>query len=61
VVYSDGGQSFPRAAGSWEPMQWHLAELYERIGRYSQHAFWGMESPEQSMWHQLAACVSKPG
>jgi hypothetical protein len=55
VVYSHDGRSFVRAAGTWDPMAWHLAELYDRVGRWSQHAFWGMESPEQSMLHQLAA------
>ncbi len=57
VLYSLDGRSFLRAAGSWDPMQWHLAELYERVGRYSQHAFWGMGSPEESMLHQIASAV----
>ncbi|MGI8574963.1 MAG: hypothetical protein ACR2MA_06395 [Egibacteraceae bacterium] len=57
VLYSLDGRSFLRAAGNWDPMQWHLAELYERVGRYSQHAFWGMESPDESMLHQIAAHV----
>jgi hypothetical protein len=39
-------------------MQPHLAQLYDRVGRYSQHAFWGMESPRESMLHQIAAHVA---
>ena len=57
VLYSLDGRSYLRAAGTWDPMQWHLAELYERVGRHSQHAFWGMEAPEESMLHQIAARV----
>jgi hypothetical protein len=55
VVYTHDGRDFVRAAGTWDPMAWHLAEMYERVGRWSQHAFWGMESPRHSMLHQLAA------
>ncbi|MTV25947.1 hypothetical protein FTX61_11085 [Nitriliruptoraceae bacterium ZYF776] len=54
VLYSIDGRAFVRAAGTWDPMSWHLAEVYDRVGRWSQHAFWGMEEPEQSMLHQLA-------
>jgi hypothetical protein len=55
VVYSHDGRDFVRAAGTWDPMAWHLAEMYDRVGRWSQHAFWGMESARHSMLHQLAA------
>jgi hypothetical protein len=54
VLYSLGGRTFLRAAGTWDPMAWHLAEMYDRVGRWSQHAFWGMEAPRQSMLHQVA-------
>lgn len=59
VLYSHEGRAYLRAAGTWDPMQRHLAELYERVGRYSQHAFWGMESPRESMLHQIAAHVAR--
>jgi hypothetical protein len=55
VVYTHDGRDYVRAAGTWDPMAWHLAEMYDRVGRWSQHAFWGMESPRHSMLHQLAA------
>lgn len=59
VLYSVDGRSYLRAAGTWDPMAWHLAELYDRVGRWSQHAFWGMEGPEQSMLHQIARAVER--
>jgi hypothetical protein len=55
VVYSYRDRPYVRAAGTWDPMAWHLQEMYDRVGRWSQHAFWGMETTEQSMLHQLAA------
>jgi hypothetical protein len=58
VLYTLDGRSYLRAAGTWDPMQPHLAQLYDRVGRYSQHAFWGMESPRESMLHQIAAYVA---
>lgn len=54
VLYTLDGHSYLRAAGTWDPMDRHLAELYDRVGRYSQHAFWGMETPRESMLHQIA-------
>ncbi len=59
VLYSLDGKSYLRAAGTWDPMEWHLAELYDRIGSYSQHAFWGMGGPHESMLHQIADRVSR--
>lgn len=41
------------------PLDWHLAQVYERTGYYAQHAFWGMEAPEESMLHQVAAQVAR--
>ena len=59
MLYTHDGRAFLRAGGSWDPMEWHLSELYERVGRFSQHAFWGMEAPRQSMLHQAAAQVAR--
>lgn len=59
VLYSLDGRSYLRAAGTWDPMQWHLAELHDRVGQYSQHAFWGMANPDESMLHQIAAQVGR--
>jgi hypothetical protein len=59
VLYTAHGHTYLRAAGTWDPMAWHLAEMYDRVGRWSQHAFWGMEAPRQSMLHQIAAQVEQ--
>lgn len=59
VLYSLDGSSYLRAAGTWDPMRWHLAELYDRVGSYSQHAFWGMGSHRESMLHQIAEQVGR--
>ncbi len=61
VVYSHEGQAYIRAIGVWDPLPWHLAEMYEQVGQAAQHAFWGMGTPEQSMLHQLAAAVTRRG
>jgi hypothetical protein len=55
-VFKD--QAYLRAAGTWDEMSWHLDQVYSRAGRYAQHAFWGMESPDESMLHQIAGAVS---
>jgi hypothetical protein len=59
VVYTHDGRSYLRAIGVWDPMPWHLAELYEQVGQAAQHAFWGMGAPEESMLHQIAAAVER--
>ena len=59
VLYTHDDHSYVRAIGAWDPMPWHLAELYEQMGQGAQHAFWGMGAPEESMLHQLAAAVER--
>jgi hypothetical protein len=59
-LYVSEGQAYLRAAGTWDEMAWHLDQMYSRAGRYAQHAFWGMESPDESMLHQIAAAVAGP-
>jgi hypothetical protein len=55
VLFSRDGRPFARAAGTWDPMPWHLEQAYRRAGRDAQHAFWGQGDDErQSMLHQLA-------
>ncbi len=54
LVYELEGKAYLRAVGTWDPMPWHLDRIYTRAGRYAQHAFWGMESPSESMLHQIA-------
>lgn len=53
VLYQREGQASVRAAGTWDPMPWHLSQAYALAGREAQHAFWGEGRPEQSMLHQI--------
>lgn len=57
VAYNADGRTYLRAAGTWDEMDWHLEQVYTRAGRYAQHAFWGMESPDESMLHQIGRAV----
>jgi len=55
VLYRHGGRTWVRAAGTWDPMPWHVDQAYRRAGRDAQQAFWGQGAIErQSMLHQLA-------
>jgi hypothetical protein len=55
LLYTDQGQAWVRAAGTWDPMPWHIDRTYRIAGREAQHAFWGQGNVvEQSMLHQLA-------
>jgi hypothetical protein len=55
VLYTHEGQAWVRAAGTWDPMPWHIDQAYRVAGREAQHAFWGQGSvPRLSMLHQLA-------
>jgi hypothetical protein len=53
------GSAWVKAAGTWDPMPWHLDRAYRIAGRDAQHAFWGQgEVVRLSMLHQLALAVS---
>lgn len=55
ILYGHDGATWVRAAGTWDPMPWHLEQVYRVAGRDAQHAFWGEYGLErQSMLHQLA-------
>ena len=57
VLYERDGGAYLRAAGTWDPMPWHLAQAYQLAGREAQHAFWGEGEPDQSLLHQVAKAV----
>ena len=58
VVFSHEDRTYVRAAGTWDPMPWHVRTMYRLAGRDAQHAFWGRGGTErQSMLHQLAKRV----
>ena len=54
LLFERDGRAYLRAAGTWDPMPWHLAGVYALAGRAAQHAFWGDGAPEQSMLQQIA-------
>jgi hypothetical protein len=61
VLFEEGGRAFVRAAGTWDPMPWHIDQAYRRAGRDAQHAFWGQGAdPEESMLHQIALRLRQP-
>ncbi len=60
VLYSHDGKAWVRAAGTWDPMPWHIDQAYRIAGREAQHAFWGQgDHVAQSLLHQLALQVAK--
>jgi len=62
VLFERQGRAFVRAAGTWDPMPWHIDQAYRRAGRDAQHAFWGQGAdPEESMLHQIALRVGTAG
>jgi hypothetical protein len=55
ILYTYDGRVWVRAAGTWDPMPWHVEQSYRRAGRAAQHAFWGQGGVARlSMLHQLA-------
>lgn len=55
LLYTHEGRAWVRAAGTWDPMPWHLEHAYRIAGRDAQHAFWGQGNiVAHSMLHQLA-------
>lgn len=55
LLYTLGGRAYVRAAGTWDPMPWHIDRAYKVAGREAQHAFWGQNGVERlSLLHQLA-------
>src|SRR3954452_17520136 len=57
VLYLHEGRPWVQAAGTWDPMSWHLDQSYQRTGAEAQAAFWG-DDPSQSMLRQLALAVA---
>lgn len=60
ILYRHDGRAWVRAAGTWNPIPWHLDRVYRVAGREApQHAFWGECGRErQSTLHQLAVAVA---
>jgi len=59
LLFGHDGRTWVRAAGTWDPMPWHIDRAYRVAGREAQHAFWGEGNVERlSMLHQLARRVA---
>ncbi len=59
ILYTLDDHAYVRAAGTWDPMPWHVSQAYRIAGRAAQHAFWGQGNIERlSMLHQLALRIS---
>ncbi len=59
LLYTHEGKAFVRAAGTWDPMPWHIDRAYRTAGRDAQHAFWGQgDVARLSMLHQLAERIA---
>jgi hypothetical protein len=59
ILYTHDDRVWVRAAGTWDPMPWHVAQSYRVAGRAAQHAFWGQGAMVRlSMLHQLALQVT---
>ena len=41
LLYTHEGKAWVRAAGTWDPMPWHVDKAYKIAGSDAQHAFWG--------------------
>ncbi len=59
LLYELDGVAWVKAAGTWDPMPWHIDRAYRIAGREAQHAFWGQGEVERlSMLHQLALQIT---
>jgi hypothetical protein len=59
LLYTHEGRAWVRAAGTWDPMPWHIDRAYKLAGRDAQHAFWGQGGVERlSLLHQLARRIA---
>jgi hypothetical protein len=59
VLFEHDGRAWVRAAGTWDPMPWHLNRAYQIAGREAQHAFWGQGGVTRlSLLHQLALGIA---
>jgi hypothetical protein len=60
LLFEHEGRAWVRAAGTWDPMPWHVKRAYKLAGQEAQHAFWGQgDVAELSMLHQLRRSLSR--
>jgi hypothetical protein len=56
LLFAHEGRTWVQAAGTWDPMPWHIDQAYKWQGSDAQHAFWGSDD-ELSMLRQIAMAV----
>jgi hypothetical protein len=60
LLYLHEGKAWVRAAGTWDPMPWHVDKAYKVAGSEAQHAFWGQGGEAAlSLLHQLARKIAE--
>lgn len=57
LLFEEGGRPYLRVVSVWDPMEHAVRWAYRSAGMRAQHAFWGPDSPEESMLHQVAAAA----
>jgi hypothetical protein len=57
VLFTHEERVYVQAAGTWDPMPWHIDRAYKSQGSDAQHAFWGADD-ELSMIRQIALAVA---
>jgi hypothetical protein len=58
TLYTHAGKTWVKAAGTWDPMPWHLDKAYRAAGEAAQTAFWG-DDVDLSMLHQIARAIGR--
>jgi hypothetical protein len=67
LLYVQDDVAWVRAAGTWDPMPWHVEKAYALAGKDAQHAFWGQvlngndgegRVERLSLLHQLALRIT---
>jgi hypothetical protein len=60
LLYTYECRAWLKAAGTWDPMPWHLDKAYRAAGNEAQHAFWGRRGDDaESMFRQLAEQIAE--
>jgi len=59
LLFETPDGAYIRAVGNWDPMPWYVRLSYAYQGADAQRAFWGLESPQQSMLRQFARAAAR--
>jgi hypothetical protein len=59
LLFETPDGAYIRAVGNWDPMPWYVRLSYAYQGADAQRAFWGLETPQQSMLRQFARAAAR--